>query len=142
MRQFQRFAYRYQNPLLRRRYGDALIVASAVLAGVASRWAGVWLWIVAVMLLLAGISLEAKTSDGLLTMRYPGTRRRSLVLAVAGLALVLIGVLAGSSFPTGIPAGLSIGGAGFLLAGAAAVAWHHAATYAGGRIIHLSDEDS
>jgi hypothetical protein len=141
MRQVQRFAYRYQNPLLRRRYGDSLILLSAILAGVASRWAGTWLWIVAIIPLIAGICLEAKTSDGLLTMRYPGTRRRSLGLAMGGLMLVLIGIFAGSALPTGAPAALSIGGIGFFLAGAAAIVWHHAATYAGGRIIHLSDED-
>jgi len=117
------------------------MVAGGLLAGAASRWAGTWLWVVALIPLIAGIWLEAKTSDGFLTVRFPGTRRRSILLACGGLIGLVGGLLAHSAAPSGLSAALAIGGLGFFLASAGTLAWHSAATYAGDRIVERSDED-
>jgi len=131
----------YRNPLWRRRFGCALIVVSALLAGTASRWAGGWGWLGALPPLIAGVWVEARTSDGLFTVRYPGGKRRSVTLACSGLIALVGGLIVRSMIPAGIGAALVVAGAGFLGAGGGALAWHYAATYAGDRIVKLSDED-
>jgi drug/metabolite transporter (DMT)-like permease len=136
-----RNARQWQNPLRRRRAGDGLIVAAALLAGAAARWGDLWLWLAALLIGLAGVVLEARTSDGLLTYRFPGTRRRSFIIAAGGLAAIVAGLVLGFWTPKGVQAALLVGGAGFLLGGGGALAWHHGATYAGDRIVRLSDEE-
>jgi hypothetical protein len=136
-----RNARQWQNPLRRRRAADGLIVVAALLAGGAARWGGFWAWLAALLVGTAGVALEARMSDGLLTYRFPGTRKRSFILAVAGLALLIVGLVLAAWTPAGVEAALLVAGAGFLLGGGGALAWHHGATYAGDRIVRLSDED-
>ena len=112
----------------------------ALLAALAARCLSPWLWIAAAIPLLAGVWTEARTSDGLLTMRYLRTRRRSLLLTGAGAAAFTAG-LALRSLSAAFGAGLIVSGAGFFLGGGGALAWHYVATYAGNRIVTLSDED-
>lgn len=136
-----RNARQWQNPLRRRRAADGLIVVAALLAGGASRWGGFWTWLAALLVGIAGVVLEARTSDGLLTYHFPGTRKRSFILAAGGLALLIAGFVVAAWTPVGVEAALLVAGAGFLLGGGGALAWHHGATYAGDRIVRLSDED-
>lgn len=132
---------RLQNPIWRRRLGCDLIWLAAAAVGVASWRDGAWLWIAAAIVFIAGVSLEAKTSDGLMTLRYPGTKRRSLVLGGAGAIALIASFALRSRLPNELDdVGLSAG-AGFALAGFGALAWHYAATYAGNRIVTLSDEE-
>jgi hypothetical protein len=136
-----RNARQWQSPLRRRRAGDGLVAVAALLAGGAARWGSLWIWLASLLIGLAGAVLEARTSDGLLTYRFPGARRRSAILAAGGVVLIAAGLALGSIWPAGVEAALLIGGAGFLLGGGGALAWHHGATYAGDRIVRLSDED-
>lgn len=138
----QRNASQWRNPLRHRRFACALIVLAALLSEVASRWGGIGFWLASAALWLGGVVLEARTSDGLLTYRFPGTRRRSALLALGGAVAVAAGAIAAPIMPVGSEAALLMGGAGFLFAGGGALAWHHGATYAGDRIIRLRDEDS
>lgn len=136
-----RNARQWRNPMKRRRIALVLIGIAALLAFIADRWLEAWVLIPVVALSVAGGMIEARVSDGLLTYRFPGTKRRSLTLIGVGLVVVVAATFLHALPPHGLTAALLVGGLGLVLGGGGALAWHHGATYAGGKIERLSEEE-
>jgi drug/metabolite transporter (DMT)-like permease len=144
-------------PLTFRRWALACFLAAAIAAGAGSairagRDTGegptYLLDVLGLVFAVAGAVFEARAGAILLPARYPGARRRTLLMAVLGALMTLTGcvilssTLSGSHnrLASGLTAAAAMAGFGGLLGGLGTLAWVYGTDYAGRRIEQMDDD--
>src|SRR5436305_8301330 len=122
----ERFARQRHNPLWGRRLGLAILPAAALLGGAAFQWGGLGTWVAATVVMAAGVWLNARATDALLTYQFPGIKRRSLMLALGGVAALALAVVVRDDVSRWLAGFMAAAGLGCLLSAGGALIWHFA----------------